>query len=111
MESLIKKINSFYPLPIFTKHSILDVCPSSEYASDLLKLLLCGSKRDKQEGSDMPNWLYYSLQTKNFPIFWSHTWKYNILANERLTNVEEKWSTIKFDVFVFYFIFFVPMAQ
>ena len=51
----MKKINSFYPLPIFTKRSILDVCPSPEYASDLLKLLLCGSKRDKQEGSYMPN--------------------------------------------------------
>ena len=51
----MKKINSFYPLPIFTKRSMLDVCPSPEYASDLLKLLLCGSKRDKQEGSYMPN--------------------------------------------------------
>ena len=25
----------------------------------------------------------YSTQTKNFPLFWSHTWKYNIQANKR----------------------------
>ena len=42
----------------------------------------------------------YSLQTKTFPLFWSHAWKYNIQANEGLAKVEEKWSTIKFDVFV-----------
>ena len=59
----------------------------------------------------MPNWLQYSLKTKNFPLFWSHTLKYNIQANERLTKVKEKWETIKFDVFVLSFIFFVPMFQ
>ena len=28
------------------------------------------------EGWYMPKWLYYLLQTKNFPLFWSHAWKY-----------------------------------
>ena len=46
----------------------------------------------------MPYWLKYSLQT---PQFWSHPWKYNIQANERLTKVKEKWSTIQFDVLIF----------
>ena len=64
-----------------------------------------------QEDWQMANWLEYSLQTKNFSLFWSHTWKYDIEANERLTKVKEKWSTINVDVFVLSFIFFVPMAQ
>ena len=32
-------------------------------------------------------------------------------AKERLTKVEEKYSTVKFDVFVLPFIFFIPMSQ
>ena len=48
---------------------------------------------------------------KNFPLFLSHTWKYNIQARERLTKVKEKWSTIQLDVFVVSFIFFAPMSQ
>ena len=46
MESLAKKVNSFKPLTIFTKQSILDVLQGSEFISDLLKLLCHGSKRD-----------------------------------------------------------------
>ena len=57
----------------------------------------------------MPNWLYYSLQTKNFPFILKLY--YNIEANERLTKIKEKWSTIKFNVFVLSFTFFVPMSQ
>ena len=37
-----KKVNGFYPLTIFAKHSILDVWQGSEYASGLLKLLCRG---------------------------------------------------------------------
>ena len=39
------------------------------------------------------NWLSYSLQTKNFPLFWSHG------------------STIKFDVFVVSLMVFVLLSQ
>ena len=66
---------------------------------------------DTREGWYIRNWLYYSLQTKNFPLFWSHSWKYDIQANDKLTKVKEKLSIIKFDVFVRSFIFFVPMSQ
>ena len=31
------------------------------------------------------------LIQKMFPWFLSHTWKYNIQVNERLTKVKEKW--------------------
>ena len=34
-----------------------------------------------------------------FSLFWIHARKYNIQANERLTKVKEKWSTIQFYVF------------
>ena len=37
----------------------------------------------------------YSIPSKLilniFPLFWSHTQKYNIQVNERLTKVKEKW--------------------
>ena len=49
----------------------------------------------------------YLLQNRNFPLFWSHTWMYNIQANERLTKVKEKWSNNKFGIFVLYFIHFL----
>ena len=93
-------------MPIFAKHFILDVWQGSEYYSGLLKLFYRGSKRDKQESWYRPNWLQYSLQMKNFPLFWSHAWKYNIQANKRLTKIKEKRSTIKLNVFVLTFIFF-----
>ena len=71
--------------------------------SGLLKLFCLGSKRNTREGWYMLDWLYYSLQTNNFPLFWSHARKYNIQANEKLTKVKEKWSTNKFDVFFSFF--------
>ena len=37
--------------------------------------------------------------------------KYNIQANERLTKVKEKWSTIRFDIFDLSFIFYILMSQ
>ena len=52
----------------------------------------------------MPNWL--SLQT--FPLFRSHTWKYNIQANKTIIR---KMITIQFDVFDLSFIFFIAMSQ
>ena len=40
-----------------------------------------------------------------FSLLWSHTWKYNIQADKRLTKVKEKWSTIRFDIFLSFFHF------
>ena len=34
-----------------------------------------------------------------FPLFGSHTWKYIIQVNERLTKMKEKCSTIQFDIY------------
>ena len=36
-------------------------------------------------------------------LFWSHTRKYSIQVNERLTEIKEKWPTIQFHVFFFHF--------
>ena len=51
----------------------------------------------------------YSIHSKLriFPLLCSC----NIQANKGLTKVQEKWSTIQFDVFDLSFIFFVPMSQ
>ena len=84
------KFSRFYPLTISAKHSILDVWQGSDCASGLLKLLCCGSKRDKQENWYMPK--IHLLQTKNVPLFWGQ-------------------STSEFDVFVLCFIFFIPLSQ
>ena len=43
-----------------------------------------------------------------FPLFWSHTWNYNIQPNRRSAKVKKKLSIIQFDVFNLSFIFFVP---
>ena len=58
-------------------------------------------------------WINYSihLKLKIFPLFWSHTWKYSIQGNKRLTKVKEKWSTIQFDIFYFSFISNIPISQ
>ena len=77
-------------MTIFAKNSILGICQGSEYASGLLKLTSHSSTIvDTQEGWYMPNWLKYSLLAKNFPLFWSHSWTYNIQANKKLTKVKE----------------------
>ena len=83
-------------MTISAKHSILDISQGSDYASGLLKLLCCGSKRDTPENS-------YIQQTKNFPLFWGHTWKYNIQVKEK--------AITEFDIFVLCFIFFIPLPQ
>ena len=44
--SIKQKINGFYPWTVSAKHFTLDVRHGSDYASGLLKLLYCGSKRD-----------------------------------------------------------------
>ena len=36
---------------------------------------------------------------------------HKIQANERLTKIKEKWSTIKFDISDLSFIFFIPISQ
>ena len=59
-------------MTISAKYSILDVWQGSDYASGLLRLFCCGSKRDT------PN--LYLIQTKNFPLFWDRICKYNISA-------------------------------
>ena len=46
------------------------------------------------------------ISTKIFALFRSNIWKCNIQADEGLTKIKEKWSTIKFDVFILSFIFF-----
>ena len=53
----------------------------------------------------------YSIKLSIFPLFWSYTWKHNTQANQRLTNVKEKWSATQFDVFTLDFIFFIIMSQ
>ena len=45
------------------------------------------------------------------PLFWSHTWKYNIQTNKRLAKVKEKWSTTQSDVFGLPLAFFIPMSK
>ena len=32
---------------------------------------------------------------RSFPLFWSHAWKYNVQADERLTKVKEKQQTLR----------------
>ena len=82
--SIKQKINGFYPWTVSAKHFTLDVWHGSDYASGLLKLLYCDSKRDILENWYMPK--IYSLQTKNFPLFWGHSCKYNIQAKEKTIN-------------------------
>ena len=60
----------------------LDVLQGSDYASRLLNLFCSGSKRDIHRKIDICQPNIYSSQTKNFPLFWGHTWKYNIQATE-----------------------------
>ena len=60
---------------------------------------------DTRKGWYMPNWLYYSLQTKKFPLFWSHTWKYNIQANKRLRRVKKNNQLLNL-MFLFFLSFF-----
>ena len=43
------------------------------------------------------------LRLQIFPLFWSHTRKCDIWANESLIKIKEKWSAIQFDVFVLSF--------
>ena len=47
----------------------------------------------------------YNIHSKLrfFPSFWSHTWNCNVHANEKLTAVKEKWSTISF-------VFLIPVS-
>ena len=45
----------------------------------------------------------HSLQTKNFPLFWSRKWKCDIQVSERSTKVKKKRLTMKFDVFCSFF--------
>ena len=93
-------------MTIFAKLSILDLWQSSEYASGLLKLF-CGGSIKEYIGtliySKLIVYNIYLLQSKTFPLFWSYILKHNIQANEAMTKVKEKWSTIKFDFFVLSF--------
>ena len=96
-------------MTILAKHSFLDVWQSSAFVSIFLGLLSYGSKRNARL-------IYAKLiivftQTKNFPLFWSHTWKYNIQVNGSLIKVKGKWSTVKFDVLFLSFIFLFPTRQ
>ena len=99
IECFIKKVD------YFSKHSILGVWQGSEYASGILKLFRHGSKKDKGEHLIYPKFIMVFTLNWEFPapIFWSHTWKYKIQANESLTKIKEKWSNIQFDS--------IPMSQ
>ena len=90
LQEQLMAFNDFQPLTIFTKHSLLDVWQSSEYASGLLKLFYPGSKRDTRE------YLLYIMLIIVFTQNFSLIWKYNIQAN---------------DAFALCFIFFIPMSQ
>ena len=84
-----------------------------QYTSGFLKLFCRGSERDKRYHLTFISQTDYSINSKLLilPLFWSHTWKYNIEGSERLTKVKEKWLTIQFDVFDLSFIYFIPMFQ
>ena len=81
--------------------------------SALLKLFCCSSKRDLEEGWYIPNWWFTDCEvftlSKEFSII-LESWKYNTQANKRLTKVQEKWPTIKSDIFVLSFIFFIRVT-
>ena len=80
---------------IFTQHSILDVWHGSEYTSGLLKLFCRGAVAVSEGYAgllDICETDYYiHSKLRIFPLSRSHTWKYNIQANKRLTLVKEKW--------------------
>ena len=59
----------------------------------------------------MWSWFQYSLQTKNFSLTLKSYMEVQHSSFQRFTKVKEKWSTIKFNLFIFYFIFFVSMSQ
>ena len=74
------------------------------------KLPCYGSKRDTQECWYVKLIIVFTPKLIS-PSLWSHTLKCNIQANERLTKVKAKLSTIWFDIFDLSFIFFIPMSQ
>ena len=52
----------------------------------------------------------HSLQIYNVSLILK-SWRYKIQANERLSEIKQKWSSIQFDVSYLSFIFFIPMSQ
>ena len=73
---------------------MFDVWQSSEYASGLLKLFYRGSERDTGERliyDKMIEYVHSKLRT--IPVFWSHTWNFNIQANERAKKKVNRVST------------------
>ena len=77
------KLMAFSHCLFSQKNSILDVWQGSEYASALLMLLCPRSKRDN--GKVHICQTDYSINSK-LSVFPSHTWNYNIQANERLND-------------------------
>ena len=59
----------------------------------------------------MQHRFYQTIYLSFKKIIFRPAWKYNIQANERLTKVTEKWSTVQFDVFDLSIIFFILMSQ
>ena len=86
--SLKQKVNGFYLLTISAKHSILGVAQDSDYASGFLTFfaVVLRGTHQKIDICNMYATHTYSLQTKNFPLFWGHTCKYNIQAKEKAIN-------------------------
>ena len=85
-------------MTISAKHSILDIWQGSDYASGLLKLFCCGSKRDTPENWYMTN-IYIRFKLSIFP--------YSEVAYVSKTfKLKKRQSTMEFGVFcaLFYFV-------
>ena len=95
MECLTKKVNGFQPFDMFDMMLNIPLDSLSCFAVVL---------RETRERWYMPNWLQYPLQIRIFPLFWSHTWKYNFQVKERLTKIEQKWPNIQFVILLFHFL-------
>ena len=91
-----------------------DVWQGSEYASGLLScivMVLRGFNIERLIYAKLVIYSMHSLQTKNFPLFWSRTWKCNIQVSEKPTKVKKKGWPWNLTFFVLSFILFVPMSQ
>ena len=101
MEALAKELMAFSHL-LFLQTLHLRCLGGFDYASGLLRLLCHGCKRDTWEDWYMPNKL-----TPNYWIFPCS----EVIHGSTTFKLKKKWSTIKFDVFAFCFIFFIPLSR
>ena len=102
VKHLNKKVNGFYAMTISTKHSILDVWQSSDYAAGLLKLL-CHGSREIHGKTDICQ-TYIPSKLRTFPYS-------EVTHGSRIFKLKKSQWTIEFDVFVLCFVFFIPLSQ